>query len=768
MKPDSGWQARGQRVSSGLLLALLLFGSALLPADQSTTGDALAEAATRHSGDGAGVWIVPPGVPGADIPPAGRSLFDHIFTDSSGPEPVYRIPFPFTALRAELMRRLRTDSQGTLPIQQVLIPLGRSLQRIAAAPDFFRYPRVVLAVDGEPLAGAGESGIFLKDRLYLGYLEKPGVLEVISYNEAAGRFEFQVISDYREGGEPQVRYANRAVCTACHQNITPIFSRPLWGETNANSGIAALLRAEQRDFYGIPPLLGIDTPGRVDDASDRANRIPAVHLLWQQGCGTDPESQSARACRAQVLTFALQLRLSNSLEFSRSDNPEWTQFMRAFDANWRTRWPQGLLLSSPDVANRIPVPEAAPVHVAAVAMPAQAPLSGAERLHQQRHIPAELEPLRPREPLERWQADQAALELITGAAGFFAQIDVERLDEQLFTLGKEVDIPKLRQQSDCRLAVRTMPDRVLRIAFQCADPHTQLHAEGRLYLESGRLIRGTLDALDMGDRRTMRELTLTDGVITQDGERSHIRLGIRRGGLHARLPDGNALSRLNLTWSGAAEPGQSITGSATLERVQDFPLLKRSLAQISTAQDEADREAFAARPLRRSAVMQSLARALDMAEVVYCCLDGSRLPPLHVDQAAHTESVDIPEVGPEAAFFRRCTLCHRTSEPFPPNFLTGTAEEVRGKLAQCAERLFVRLSMWDLSDAVRTKTPMPPLQALPQLGLDQAGWQTHPDLAALQGYAQQLLTTQTGERPKLEALVARGYENLRPCLTRSE
>ena len=25
--------------------------------------------------------------------------------------------------------------------------------------------------------------MFMKDRLYLGYLEKPGVLEVISYNE---------------------------------------------------------------------------------------------------------------------------------------------------------------------------------------------------------------------------------------------------------------------------------------------------------------------------------------------------------------------------------------------------------------------------------------------------------------------------------------------------------------------------------------------------------------------------------------------------------
>lgn len=181
-------------------------------------------------------WIVAPGEPGSDVPPVGRSLFDYLVTDNSGPEPVYRVPFPFTALREGLERQLRKNANGSSGIRQVLIPLGRSLQRTAAAPDFFRYPRVVLAVDGEPQAQPHESGVFMKDRLYLGYLEKPGVLEVISYNESAGRFEFQIVSDYREGGKANVVYANRAVCTACHQNLTPIFARPLWGRPMPTPG----------------------------------------------------------------------------------------------------------------------------------------------------------------------------------------------------------------------------------------------------------------------------------------------------------------------------------------------------------------------------------------------------------------------------------------------------------------------------------------------------------------------------------------------------
>ena len=47
----------------------------------------------------------------------------------------------------------------------MLIPLNRSLQRHAAKPDYFAYPRAVVGVDSEPAKRPGFSGMLLKDHL---------------------------------------------------------------------------------------------------------------------------------------------------------------------------------------------------------------------------------------------------------------------------------------------------------------------------------------------------------------------------------------------------------------------------------------------------------------------------------------------------------------------------------------------------------------------------------------------------------------------------
>jgi hypothetical protein len=212
-------------------------------------------------------WAIDPAVPGSTLPPAGRSLFD--FVAAAG------VPFPFEAL----VRKVEADAGCTGQcVKPVLIPLGRS-QRAAAAPEFFTFPRVVVAVTGE-----GVGPMLARDRIYLGYQEQANLVEVISYNEAAARFEFQLVRDYRAGGTPQVVYANRDVCTACHQNHAPIFSRPVWDETNANPKIAARLSAARKSYYGIPVHRGVDIPNAIDDATDRANRIGATQRIWREAC----------------------------------------------------------------------------------------------------------------------------------------------------------------------------------------------------------------------------------------------------------------------------------------------------------------------------------------------------------------------------------------------------------------------------------------------------------------------------------------------------
>ena len=332
-------------------------------------------------------WATDPAQPGPSLPPAGRSLFDFVARDG--------IPFPFEALVHKV-----ESGAGCAPgtcVQSVLIPLGRSLQRTAAAPDFFVFPRVVVAVTGE-----GTGPIFARDRLYLGYQEKANVIEVISYNEAAARFEFQIVRDYRADATPRLVYARREVCTACHQNQGPIFSRPVWDETNANPRIAARLSAEQKLFYGIPVHRGVDIPNAIDDAIERANLIAVTQRIWREACDA--------SCRAAALTAALQYRLSGERGFDAAELPP------ALARSFAARWPEGLAIPNPDVPNRDPL----------AFVPGSIGVA-------QSHVVAGLEPLAPRAPIEIWTADDGFLgrRFVRGLAELVADIDMRELEAAL-------------------------------------------------------------------------------------------------------------------------------------------------------------------------------------------------------------------------------------------------------------------------------------------------------------------------------------------------
>ena len=311
-----------------------------------------------------------------DLPPVGHSRFDELIGNAP-------VPFPFSRLVAKVNAQMQTDAGGLPPLKVTLIPLGRSLQREAGAPDFFRFPRMVAAADGDNKAGYPP----LKDRLFLGFHEKGEVVEVISYNDAAGRFEFQVVRDYRAGAKPTVFYARRSLCLACHQNAAPIFARPLWDETPANPAIAGKLKAAGRDFYGVK-LSGTDIAYFIDNASDRANLFSVWQTLWQQGCGTGEEGDR---CRMQAFAAAV--------EYARNGRLPEKEVLPALARNWSRLWPDGLGIPNPDLPNRDPM--------AALPDPAH-------------------DPLRMRPFLEVWRKpDQTAF--IVGLAGMFDHSALQRL-----------------------------------------------------------------------------------------------------------------------------------------------------------------------------------------------------------------------------------------------------------------------------------------------------------------------------------------------------
>ena len=109
-------------------------------------------------------------------------------------------------------------------------------------------------------------------------------------------------------------------------------------------------------------------------------------------------------------------------------------------------------------------------------------------------------------------------------------------------------------------------------------------------------------------------------------------------------------------------------------------------------------------------------------------------------------------------FYAQCAHCHATREPFPPSFMHGTSLDVQQNLQRCADRIFFRLTMWQVEPDVRPKTPMPPAGALP---IQADRWATASALAAMRAYVLPFVDSEFKQTP--DKWLGRSYEALRSC-----
>jgi hypothetical protein len=576
-------------------------------------------------------WVVDPTEPGTNLPPIGRSLFDFLITKNVNGKKIYDIPFPFSALLARIESHLHPE-HAQPALKRLLIPVNRSLQRRAGDGEYFTYPRAVLAVDTEADSALGASSLHLKDRLFIGYHEKTAVLEIISYNEAAGRFEFQIVSNYLAGGTPTVRYANRALCTACHQNQSPIFSRPMWDETNVNPKIAALIAHQRRQYHGFPIRQGVGVLQAFDDATDRANEISLAHLLWREGCEQAARPEQSIGCRAELIEWVLRYAMSKgSVQDWQTGDPHVEP--PSFLATWRARWPRGLSIPNPDIPNRNPFRYVAVSEFPGLSEVEATALEGGEprSLFRGPH-----EPTLPREPLEVWtvpDTPQTLERVLTTFAQFFTPVDLDRLKH----------------------VAHRQPER-----FK--------HAVSAVARET---------------------------------------------------------------------------------------LMSRT-------------DVFANQPFRRVTLLAALDQQLGVPVVARCCLDDRGMPlPVDDEVASHPRPGVAHEaslIGEHKTFHQYCGACHHGEDSFPPNFLHGSPAEVETNLTQCADRIFVRLGMWDLAGPAQLEAPMPPAMHLlhHRVSLDQ--WKSHPDLQMLRKETVAAIHRTRGATFDAEDLLRQDYDTLPACL----
>ncbi len=665
-------------------------------------------------------WVVDPQARAPSLPTAGRSLFDIVTIDTRTERPVYDIPFPFEALMTRLRQR---GALAARDLKVVLIPAGRSLQRAAAAPEFFRFPRVVVAIDGEPTTAAAP---LLKDRLYLGYQEKAAIIEVISYNEVAGRFEFQIVKDYRAGATPRVLYANRTICTTCHQNAAPIFSQPLWDETQANDAIATALQHARREFYGIAPRPASDTAYAIDNATDRANALSLYQRLWAECIAGDVSGERRAGILREVLRYGLSAHAMPG-----SDQEQYRHIAAHCARAWQNRWPRGLALPNPNIPNRNPFLQR--IGDGAVQPLAALDVRGAlSRRAIEAEVPATFEPLTPRPPLDIWQAsDPAFADFVRGLSGFIARSDYIAIDR---ALRHRVGASARTLDINCTRRVEgTTTTRV-----DCRSPLVSL----QLYLDTHDASQNRLSALQFGAGPR-----LTDIVVRSRTRRGALVLEPIARDMAFRIPSGTRIDSVTL---------QGDRGYLAL--TDDFSPIESLVPAVGTTMSDA--------VFRRADALTAVDRVLGGLAAQICCAVPARPAPVAAEIRDDTPltAALAPNLDREPDLFRHyCGRCHATEEHFPPNFLHGADAAVERQLQQCAERIYFRLSMWAQPHSSRAKTPMPPTYALAAHALDEAHWINHPDLARLRAA---VVARIEKESPHVAAptLLTRDYTQLRACL----
>lgn len=671
---------------------------------------------------------------GRTLPQHGRSLFDRLLEREADGTP--QVPFPFPAL----LQRVRAQLDGESPgggLAIVLIPLGRSLQRHAAGDvDAFRFPRVVAAVTGEPAPDAPAGHLYLKDRLYLAHHERAEALEVISYNEDAGRFEFQLVLDYRAGATPRVVPANRTLCLACHQNAAPIFSRPSWDETSASPPIAARLAATGLDHQGLPWRHGVDVPEAIDAATARANRLAIAQRLWQEGCAL-ATLQASVDCRAQTLLQALRQRLIGaSPSVASADVPH--RLVQVLLASWQARWPDGLVIPDPQVPNRQPF---AGIE-GGIAPPADA------ELVRYADIPAAFDPLTLRVPLEHWRGRDAGdvARFIHLLGAIFSHADLALVERALARLQ-----PGARQiELTCTLRRAA---NATRVDLDCANG-SGVRLQARIMLDGHRAADGVLDRLELRGSRAHAGVTLSKLGSREQAAEWPIRFALAASrGVPVRAGSGEAITVLQLGGSDTrgmlmakTDAGDALV--ASLELVDDLQPLGHAVEALARANLTGQNDALTGGPARRMALLAPLLRSFgeDVRDPPTAPAPSSAQPPAMA--RAHTQHWPA-DLQP---FLRQCSQCHAENTAFPPGFLHGEESRVRASLAACAQRMLYRLEMNRLPAAARAKTPMPPPAAA-----HAAAFLQSPDLAAMRELLERLLQARGDD------VLAHPYATLSPC-----
>lgn len=664
-------------------------------------------------------------------PGRGRSYFDYVFSKLNGEKREYDIPYPFEKVLGRLSEYLGHSSPAGLGV--VLFPMGRSLQRNAALGDghqfdqelFFKFPRVVVGVTQEPKI---PFALNLKGRLYIGFHEKSKVLEVISYNDNEGRYEYQVVRDYEQGHQPKVFYANRQLCLSCHQNQTPIFSKGPWEETNAHPFIFNKLSSQIKSdsYHGAPLKIDLGVPYALDTLIGKANYYHAFQKMWLTLC-------ESLECKQKTIKGVLSYLLNGQEGIALSPDDV---FLKKFEEHFRSRFPKGLKIPDASVPNRNPLRDRqksqAEIEKSLQKMDTDLK-DNLQDLITRSAVSGHFEPLLIRPPIELWMdsgRDQRNTnKMLVGFAEFFTLQDVQQLDNWLARSANE----KKSKNFEVSCDVEKFPNGDnydLQVSCPFNDS-TPLALESLYVSVSGGTAQGQLESLffypeDMDCQRGAtqslgnRVQSLACPAVlkaqargTMKGDQLQIGLYQAGKGIRTRLIDGRLLSQLQLDLRSKKLKIRIFDDVSQIDRIVESLKIPHT-------------------PFSRKFVLRALAAGFGenwddpdvqgKMETLEKNLEGD---------VTSEKEIFATYKNPLDAYTHSCAMCHYNFEGVPPAFLGLKQKSISlvekcQRIEVCAPRMLYRLKMRNCpADQIARmqKNPMPLPNFFRATSIDPTHWQ---------------------------------------------
>lgn len=697
------------------------------------------------------------------VPSIGTSLFDKTFSVKNPTTGIreYEIPYPFT----RLIEKLKEASGGVSP-KITLFPMGRSLQRSAAIEGmkelknldpFYRFPRIVLGFTDDSIGTLNKIPMNYKEKLYVGMNERAKILEVISYNDEAGRFEYQVVRDYEAGKRASAVYVNRQLCLTCHQNQTPIFSRAPWSESNANTAMQDELHRvlkqnfgekpcsenphqvfcyqmnqSNREFYywGSPVIVDQQVPYALDLATKFGNSFHAYHKIYQRAC-------SDLECRKSLLKQILIYKLTDQKGILQT--PEVRAFHQAMITKWRTEFPNGLSLPDAAIPNRNPLVnqrERGRENLELLQGRQTHVKSDLEQVLANSDVPGEFEPLLTRGVSEVWQdpmLNPAMSRLVFGYSSFFTASDARMIDQLL--MAKAIDISQIDTVATTCSASKSGTVNLPEIVLKCSFDNTRKGLQFSSFLKtvngSKEIIGSSRQIKVQFPTQTCRPEVLAtpenvlSGAACAPFENSVLRMRQNQdgsawiyfqtqSGLSVRSIDGRRLGPILIP---ALNFEEEKTFQVNAQLISDLQPLSQAL---EAAFSSGDFKKYVDGPaLNRITVLAMVLKFLGSPNDELTKLQKEMLTLKKMSEAPEDELGELPLQPRERAMAhanRNCAACHFNREGVPPAFLGGPTQTLGTrekclKLATCSPRMLYRLKMWECSDSEHDikKTPMPPM-----------------------------------------------------------